>query len=96
MIKEGQRLRMIKLGNYNTAKELSIENRKTESLGLIRHRDTGPDGKRTKAAVHIEGKRVTTRMRNRAAYTEPPIGNDIGPEHDGPAERKGHQQKEEC
>ena len=87
---------IIELENYNSAEELSIEDRKTESLGLVRHWDTGPHGKRTKAAVHREGKRVATRMRNRAAYTGPPIRNDMGPEHNGPVEQKGHQQKEEC
>ena len=96
VIKEGQRLMIIELDNYNSAKELSIEDRKTESLGLVRHRDTGPDGKGTKAAVHMEGKRLTTRMRNRAAYTGPLIRNDIGPGHNGPVEKKGHQQKQDC
>ena len=43
VIKEGQRLMIIELENYNSAKELSIEDRKTESLGLVRHWDTGPD-----------------------------------------------------
>ena len=47
-------------------------------------------------AVHMEGKRVAMRMRNRAAYIGSPIGNDMGPEHNGPVEWKGHQQKEEC
>jgi len=42
VIKEGQRLKIIKLENYNSAKELSIEKGNTESLGLIRHQDTGP------------------------------------------------------
>src|SRR5882724_4050064 len=87
VIKEGQRLMIIELGNYNSAKELSIEDRKTESLGLVRHRDTGPDGRGTKVAVRMEGKRVMTRMRNRAAYTGPLIRNDMGPEHNGPVER---------
>ena len=63
VIKERQRLMIIELENYNSAKELSTEDRKTESLGLVRNRDTGPDGKRTKAAVCMEGKRVATRMR---------------------------------
>ena len=53
---------IIELENYNSAKELSIEDGKTESLGLVRHWDTGPDGKRTKAAVHMEGKRVAMRI----------------------------------
>ena len=96
MIKEGQRLRMIELGNYNPAEEQSIEKGNTESLGLVRHRDTGPDSKRTMAAVHMEGKRVTIQMRNRAAYMQPPIGHETRPGHDGPVDQKGHQQKEEC
>ena len=87
---------IIKLGNYNSAKELSIEKGNTKSLGLIRHQNIGPDSKRTTAAVRMEGKRVTTRMRNRATYTRPPIGNETRPGHNGPVERKGHQQKEEC
>jgi len=48
---------IIELENYNSAKELSIENRRTESLGLVRHQDTGPDSKGTRAAVRMEGKR---------------------------------------
>src|SRR5882724_9671079 len=96
VIKEGQRLMIIELENYNSAEELSIEDRKTELLGLVRHRDTGPDGKGTMAAVHMEGKRVTMRMRNRAAYTGPPIGNNMRSGHNGPVEWKGHQKKEDC
>ena len=53
MIKEGKRLKIIKLENYNSAEELLIEKEDTESLGLIRHQDTGPDGKGTMVAVHI-------------------------------------------
>src|SRR5882724_5055045 len=62
VIKEGQRLMIIELENYNSAKELSIEDRKTELLGLVRHQDTGPDGRGTKAAVCMEGKRVAMRI----------------------------------
>ena len=35
VIKEGKRLRIIKLENYNSAKELLIKKEDTESLGLI-------------------------------------------------------------
>ena len=45
MIKKGQRLRRIKLENYNSAKELLIEKENKESLSLVQHRDTGLDGK---------------------------------------------------
>ena len=93
VIKEGQRLKIIELENYNSAKELSIEKGNTKSLGLVQHRDTGPESKRTMVAVCMKGKRVVTRMRNRATYMQPPIGNETGPEHNGPVERKGHQQK---
>src|SRR5882724_12331801 len=93
VIKEGQRLMIIELENYSSAEELSIENGNTKSLGLIRHWDTGPDSKRTMVAVCMKGKRVATRLRNRAAYMQPPIRNETGPGHNGPVERKGHQQK---
>ena len=84
---------IIELGNYNSAEELSIENRNTKSLGLVRHRDTGPDSKRTMAAVRMKGKRVAMRKRDRAGYMQLPIGNETGPGHNGPVERKGYQQK---
>ena len=96
MIKEGQRLMIIELENYNSAEELSIKKGNTKSLDLIRHRDTGPDGKRTMAAVHMGGKRVVAKMRDRTAYTQPPIRNETGPGHNGPVEQQGHQQKEHC
>ena len=96
MIKEGQRLMIIELENYNSAKELSIEKGNTMSLGLVRHRDTGPDRKRTMAAVRMKGKRVAMRMRDRAGYMRLPIGNETGSGHNGPVEQKGHQQKEAC
>ena len=35
VIKEGQRLMIIKLENYNSAEELLIEKEDTESLGLM-------------------------------------------------------------
>ena len=35
VIKEGQRLMIIKLENYNSAEELSIEKGNTKSLGLV-------------------------------------------------------------
>ena len=35
VIKEGQRLKIIKLGNYNAATELLIEKGNTELLGLV-------------------------------------------------------------
>ena len=89
VIKEGQRLMIIELENYNSAKDLSIEKGNTESLGLVLHRDTGPDSKRTMAAVHMEGKRVATRMRNRAAYMWPLIRNETGPGNNSPVEWKG-------
>src|SRR5882724_12671703 len=41
VIKKGQRLKIIELGNYNSAEELSIEKGNTESLGLIRQWNTG-------------------------------------------------------
>ena len=56
----------------------------------------GPEGKRTTAAVCMEEKRVTTKMRNRATYMWPPIRNKTGPGHNGPVEQQGHQQKEGC
>src|SRR5882724_11360345 len=96
VIKEGQRLMIIELENYNSAEELSIETGNIKSLGLVRHRDKGPDSKRTMAAVRIKGKRVATRMRDRAGYMRLPIGNRMGSGHNGPVERKGHQQKEVC
>src|SRR5882724_11658055 len=96
VIKGGQRLMIIELENYNSAKELSIEKGNITSLGLVRHRDTGPDCKRTMAAVRMKGKRVATRTRDRAGYMRLPIGNETGPGHNGPIERKGHQQKEAC
>src|SRR5882724_3652699 len=96
VIKKGQRLKIIELENYNSAEELSIEKGNTESLGLIRQWNTGPDSKRTTAAVHMKGKRVATRLRDRAAYMWPLIGNETGPGNNGPVERKGHQQKEVC
>src|SRR5882724_2415101 len=96
VIKEGQRLMIIELENYNSAKELSIEKGNTTSLGLVRHWDTGPNHKRTMAAVRMKGKRVATRMRDRAGYMQLPIWNKMGPGHNGPVGRKGHQQKEEC
>src|SRR5882724_5609081 len=96
VIKEGQRLMTIELENYNSAEELSIEKGTTKSLGLIRHWDTGPDSKRTMAAICMEGKRVMTRMRNRTAYTWPPIGNETRPGHNSPVEPQGHQKREEC
>src|SRR5882724_6935959 len=91
VIKEGQRLVIIELENYNSAEELSIEDRRTESLGLVRHQDKGPDSKGTRAAVRMEGKRVVMRIRHRAAYTGPPIGNEMRPGPNGPLEWKGHQ-----
>jgi len=87
---------IIELGNYNSAEELSIGKGNTTSPGLVRHRDTGPGSKRTIAAVRMKGKRVATRMRNRAGYMRLPIGNETGPGHNDPVGRKGHQQKEEC
>src|SRR5882724_12511612 len=93
VIKEGQRLMIIELGNYNSAEELSIENGNTKSLGLVQHRDTGPDSKRTMAAVCMKGKRVAMRMRDRAGYMQLPIGNEMGPGNNGPVEQKGHQQR---
>ena len=87
---------IIELENYNSAEELSIEKENTMSLGLVRHRNTGPDSKRTMAADHMKGKRVATRMRDRAGYMRLPIGNEMGSGHNGPVERKGHQQKEVC
>src|SRR5882724_6050886 len=84
VIKEGQRLMIIKLENYNSAEELSIEKGHTKSLGLVQHQDTGPEGKKTMVAVRMEGKRVSTKMRNRAAYTQCPIGNETGPGCNGP------------
>ena len=53
---------IIELENYNSAKELLIETEDTESLGLIRHWDIGLDSKGTMVAVHMEGKRVATRV----------------------------------
>ena len=35
VIKEGQRLMIIELENYNSAEELSIEKGNTKSLGLV-------------------------------------------------------------
>ena len=35
VIKEGERLKIIKLENYNSAEELSIEKGNTEPLGLV-------------------------------------------------------------
>ena len=67
---------IIELENYNSAEELSIEKGNTTSLGLIRHRDMGPDSKRTMVAVRMKGKRVATRMRDRAGYMRLPIGNN--------------------
>ena len=96
MIKEGQRLMIIELENYNSAEELSIEKGNTKSLGLVRHQDTEPDSKRTMAAVHMKGKRVATGMRNRAGCMQLPIRNEMGPGYNGPVERKGYQQKEAC
>ena len=87
---------IIELENYNLAKELSIEKGNTTSLGLVQHQDTGPDSKRTMAAVRMKGKRVVTRKRDRAGYMQLPIGNETGPGHNGPVERKRHQQKEAC
>ena len=87
---------IIQLENYNSAKELSIEKENTMLLGLVRHRDTGMNGKRTMAAVRMKGKRVATRMRDRAIYMWLLIGNETGPGHNGPVEQKGHQQKEVC
>ena len=87
---------IIELENYNSAEELSIENENTKSLGLVQHWDTGPDSKRTMAAVRMKGKRVVTRMRDRAGYMWLPIGNEMGPGHNGPVEWKRHQQKEAC
>src|SRR5882724_1566619 len=91
VIKEGQRLMIIELENYNSAEELSIENRRAESLGLVRHRDKGPDSKGTRAAVCMEGKRVATRIRHRVAYTGLPIKNEVRPRPNSPVEWKGHQ-----
>ena len=48
------------------------------------------------AAVRMKGKRVATRMRDRAGYMWLLIGNKMGPGHNGPVERKGYQQKEVC
>src|SRR5882724_5707051 len=81
VIKEGQRLMIIELENYNSAEELSIEKGNTTSLGLVRHQDTGPDSKRTRVAVCMKGKRVATRMRDRAGYMQLLIGNETGPGH---------------
>ena len=64
MLKEGQRLMIIKLEIYNLAEELSIEKGNTKSLGLVRHRDTGLDSKRTMVAVRMKGRRVAMRMRD--------------------------------
>src|SRR5882724_6811455 len=91
VIKEGQRLMIIELENYNSAEELSIENRRAESLGLVQHWDKGPDSKGTRAAVRMEGKRVAMRIRHRVAYTGPPIENEVRPRPNGPVEWKGHQ-----
>ena len=62
VIKEGQRLKRIELVNYHAAKELLIEKGNTESLGLVQHWDTGPDGKGTTVAVCMEGMRGATRV----------------------------------
>jgi len=78
--------------NYNSAKELSIEDRKTEVAGPRTTSDTGPDGKGTKAAVCIEGKRVATRM-GTGPHIQGLRSGQYGPEHNGPVERKGHQQR---
>ena len=96
VIKEGQRLVISELENYNSAEELSIEKGNTESLGLVRHRDTGPDSKRTMAAVRMKGKRALIRMRNRVAYMWHLIRNERRCGHSSPVEHKGHQQKEVC
>src|SRR5882724_6363475 len=70
----------VTLENYNTAEEL-----------LIEKRNTGLGGKGTTAAVCMEGRRVTMRMRNRAAYTWPQIGNKTRHGHNSPVEQKGNQ-----
>jgi len=62
VINEGQRLKIIELENYNSAAEILIEKEDTELLGLIQHRDRGPESKGTMVAVCMEGKRVATRM----------------------------------
>ena len=93
MIKEGKRLMIIELENYNSAEELSIENGNTKSLGLIQHRNKGPDSKRTMAAIRMKGKRVAMIMRNRAGCMRLPIRNEMGPGLNGPVERKRYQQK---
>src|SRR5882724_3547434 len=89
VIKEGQRLMIIELENYNSAEELSIEKGNIKSLGLVQHWDTGPDSKRTMAAVRMKGKRVAMRMRYRAGCMQLPIGNEMGSGHNGPVEQKG-------
>ena len=62
VIKEGQRVKIIELGNYNAAAELLIEKRNTESLSLVHHRDIEPDGKGTMAAVYMEERGVVMRV----------------------------------
>ena len=42
----------------------------------------------------MKGKRVATRMRDRAGYMRLPIGNEMGPGHNGPVEWKGYLKKE--
>ena len=62
VIKEGQRLQIIKLENYNSAEELLIEKEDTESLDLIQHWDRGSERKGTRVAVHMEGMRGVMRV----------------------------------
>ena len=62
VIKEGKRLRIIELENYNSAEELLIEKEDTELLRLVRYWDRGPESKGTMATVCMEGIRVIMRM----------------------------------
>ena len=91
VIKEGQRLKIIKLGNYNAATELLIDKGNTELLSLIRHWDKGLNSKGTTVAVCMEGMGVAMRVRNRAAYMWSLIGDERRHGHNGPVEWKGHQ-----
>ena len=53
---------MIELENYNSAKELLIEKKDTRSPSLVQHWNRGPESKRTRVAVHMEGMRVVMKM----------------------------------
>jgi len=68
----GKRLKIIKLGKYNSAKELLIETRTTGLPGHICYQDGDRRVSVTRAAVRMEEKGMGMRTGYRGAYSRSP------------------------